>query len=696
MLRAKSGRVTSRRLSWHFPNLLLLSQNTQFITKPNILVNIQRFVFGLIGSAVLAATAQAKIITVTTTNSAGLSAGSVSLTLAIQSLGDGDTIQFALPGKGPFFLNPPANGYPWITNNNIMVDGYSQTGSSPNTNTILARNHAKIMVVLDARNGNVTAMDYDPSNSNTGYGTTEFAVLGIFRGSNVVVRGLSLLAPAADQTGSTNYYGVAFARDYNGTGSGGQVSGCWIGVAPDGVTLAGTTYAITGFRHRGPDGQNPVNIDNVTVGVAKASANPRAEFNVIAPSALPVILEGGHHRISGNFMNVLPDGVSEYNVALDALNFSQNAQAQGMIQIGRDGNGTVIGTDGDGVNDADERNVMSGTLPPDMNGYNHSIEFYGSASGASVIVAGNYIGMGVDGVTRFTNGVPVLNAGGSGAVYQVGSNLDGVSDALEGNVFANNWPFIFFSADILNADPSKLDFFDSLSLNGFVSARGNTLIDNYPFPVSPFATDSGNLGIFWEDFYANVMATTTNGVVPIIDPSSTASFLSGSVPAPITGAGSIYLDVYIADPEGLTNGIILEQAGLTNDWVQGKTYLGTLLVDGHADLNPATNSFKFDIRAWNVPAGTVLTATANYAPAGGGLALTSPFAAPVVLTSAPSLNITPTLTGVSISWSPTGTGFFLQSATNLASAVWQAVPGGTNPPVLLPTSTGTKFFRLAN
>jgi hypothetical protein len=114
------------------------------ITKTRSIVKLYSIVLGLVGSAVLAATAHAKIITVTTTNSVGLSAGSVSLTLAIQSLDDGDTIQFALPGTGPFFLIPPVNGYPWITNNNVTVDGYSQPGASPNTNTILARNNAKI------------------------------------------------------------------------------------------------------------------------------------------------------------------------------------------------------------------------------------------------------------------------------------------------------------------------------------------------------------------------------------------------------------------------------------------------------------------------------------------------------------------------------------------------------------------------
>jgi hypothetical protein len=653
-------------------------------------------VLGLLLPALVAASAQAAVFTVTTTNSDTPPAGALSLSQAIQSLSDGDSIAFDLPGTGPFYLPTPTNGYPWITNNNITVNGYTQPGASPNTNTILAHNNAKLMVVLDSRNGNVTAMDYDLNNPNTGFGTTEFAILGIFRGSNVVVRGLSLLAPPADQTGNTNYYGIAFARDYAGTGSGGQVSGCWIGLAPDGVTFAGTTYAIPAFRHRDVNGQNPVNIDYVTVGVAKNSTNPRADFNVIVPSALPVILEGGHHRISGNFMNVMPDGVTEYNVGLDTVNFTQNAQSQGMIQIGRDGDGTVIGTDGDGVNDADERNVTSGTLPPDLNGYNHSIEFYGNSSGASVIVAGNYIGMGIDGQTRFTNGVPILNAGGNAADYQVGSNMDGVSDDIEGNVFANNWPFSFFSGDILNADASSLGFFDSLSLNGFVSARGNTLIDNFSFPVSPLKTDSATDGIFVQDYYASVLNDSTMGVAPVIDPASTTTMLTGTVPATTNGAPPTFVDVYIADLEGLTNGLFLQQDGVTNEWAQGKTYLGTFQVDGPADINPATNTFTFNIGAFNLPGGAAVTVTANYGSPTNGLALTSPFAAPVALTGPPQLTIAKSGAEVTISWISTNPAFQLQSTADLSKGVWQNVPGVTGSSVTLPASGATAFFRLKN
>ncbi len=355
-------------------------------------------------TAGLSLSLNAKTIVVTTVGSDESEGSSVSFKQALRTAVDGDSIAFNLPGAGPFYLSVPDGGFPKITANNLTIDGYTQPGASPNTNGIHAPNNAVIQIVIDGRNGNVTPMAYDLNNPNAGYGANEFAVLGVYNATNVVIRGLSLLTPSVDPDGNNNFYAVAFSRDSNGDASGGRVSGCWIGVAPDGKTLTPTTYAITAFRHRDSDGSNPLNIDRIIVGLPNADSTPRSDFNVIVPSGLPIVLEGRGHRVSGNFLNVLPDGLTEYNVALDVENFSNNNQSQGMIQIGRGGDNTLIGTDGDGLNDADEGNVMSGTLPASLNGYAHSIEFYGNNPGTNIVIAGNYIGMGIDGLTRFTNG----------------------------------------------------------------------------------------------------------------------------------------------------------------------------------------------------------------------------------------------------------------------------------------------------
>jgi hypothetical protein len=93
------------------------------------------------------------------------------------------------------------------------------------------------------------------------------------------------------------------------------------------------------------------------------------------------------------------------------------------------GNDNIIGTDGDGVNDANEGNYVAG------NEVNVSL-----MGGLRNRISGNHIGIGASGTappTSATTRYGVLIAGGVLATV-VGSDADGVSDALEGNVVAFN------------------------------------------------------------------------------------------------------------------------------------------------------------------------------------------------------------------------------------------------------------------
>ncbi len=102
----------------------------------------------LLATAAVAAsvtTVPAAIISVNTEDNTDFSPGKTNLVTAINSLNAGDTINFNIPGSGPHYLVSPGGGYPMITNkNNITIDGYSQPGSAPNTNSILASNNAQI------------------------------------------------------------------------------------------------------------------------------------------------------------------------------------------------------------------------------------------------------------------------------------------------------------------------------------------------------------------------------------------------------------------------------------------------------------------------------------------------------------------------------------------------------------------------
>ena len=78
------------------------------------------------------------------------------------------------------------------------------------------------------------------------------------------------------------------------------------------------------------------------------------------------------------------------------------------------------------------------------------------------------------------------------------------------------------------------------------------------------------------------------------------------------------VDVYIADPIGMTNGMAAGIPELPQGFVQGLSYLGSFTEATAADLDPQPGAFAFDISRLNVPAGSSLTVTANYTGAGAG------------------------------------------------------------------------------
>ncbi len=599
-----------------------------------------RLSLGMLGLVALLASAQARIITVTTTNNVSPGAG-VSLLQALSGLQDGDEVQFNIPGAGPFYIATPAGGYPYITNNNVVIDGYSQPGAHPNTNSILAPNSAQLMIVLDSRNQNVTPMQFEPGNSNDGYDQTEFAILGILRATNVTVRGLCLISTVPDSAsqGTLHIYGIAFARDATATSAYGHVSGCWIGVEPDGKTLAGLRYPIASYSYKDASG-NRYTTDNLTIGVAKNSTNAPAEFNVIVENS-GMEVEGNGIRISGNFLGVLPDGVTEDDVTLNPL-FSGDYGYGGAIEIGRGGNNTVIGTDGDGVNDANERNIIVGTIPKTVapslglgDGYDHTIEFYGNSPGTNIVIAGNYIGVGVDGQTVFTNGAPAINASGGSSQYRIGSNFDGVSDELEGNVIYNNWPPDLFAVVGLTSTSDTWNFFDGIGLTTIVSLRGNSLVNNFPFPVSPTKPNNGNPDEWVLDYYAPVLMTTNNGVAPVLSTNTTLTRLVGTAPLANTNTWpKTVIDLYAADYTGITNGQSAGIPELPNGFVQGSAYIGSFWLNSTNNRAKTPGAFDFDLSAVNVK-GSNLTVTASYVNTNNTVVLTSPFSEPAAVTFVP-------------------------------------------------------------
>src|SRR6185436_11981047 len=195
-----------------------------------------------------------------------------------------------------------------------------------------------------------------------------------------------------------------------------------------------------------------------------------------------------------------------------------------------------IGTDGNGVSDSDERNVFSHPV------YNHDIEFY--SAGTNVVIAGNYIGVGIDGVTAgpvTTNGAPNFLSLPGNASVRIGSNGDGVSDDLEGNLI--------------------------------VKGPGSQFVENSGIPVINRRNKFVNCS------YRGL--ANDSSLTPAVLNTITNRILSGTMPAPSAVYGTaMFIDIYTTDPAALAK---------TNYWpapiVHPSRHLGTFTDNGPGDLD---------------------------------------------------------------------------------------------------------------
>jgi parallel beta-helix repeat protein len=160
----------------------------------------------------------------------------------------------------------------------------------------------------------------------------------------------------------------------------------------------------------------------------------RSQFNIIGTNGNGVgdTLEG--NLISGNGGDGIDivgigsiDNVIAGNIiGLDASGLLALPNEDHGLLLGPNGDQNLVGTDGNGISDAQERNIISG---------NTLCGVY--VRGAQNTVAGNYIGTNINGNAALPNqtyGVCIIDA----MTNMIGSNGDGVGDSREGNVISGN------------------------------------------------------------------------------------------------------------------------------------------------------------------------------------------------------------------------------------------------------------------
>ncbi len=192
-------------------------------------------------------------------------------------------------------------------------------------------------------------------------------------------------------------------------GANSRIAGNYIGVASDGITARSNR---TGIEFFGPA------IGNITIGTNSDGVSDTAERNIISGNSIGMyIFDSANNQISGNYIG---------------LNAAGTAAVPNETGITAGSNTLIIGTNGDGVRDQIEGNVISGNIDVGI-----QIIKSGSNVPTDNIIAGNIIGLDPTGSTAIVNQWGVMIRFGA-VRTQIGTDGDGVSDSLERNIISGN------------------------------------------------------------------------------------------------------------------------------------------------------------------------------------------------------------------------------------------------------------------
>lgn len=255
--------------------------------------------------------------------------------------------------------------------------------------------------------------------------------------------------------------------DLTGTGDRGNTQA---GVSISGTGVTGVIIGTNGDGN-GDASEGNVISGNDTVGIYIYGADQcriagnKIGVNPIGTSAMPNTLhgiwledaprniigtngDGVSDNFEGNVISGNGDSVAAIGIFLFGAGSDENVIAGNTIGLNIDGTAAIpntsdgvniqgastgnrIGTNGDGVSDDFERNIISG------NGVN-GVHIEG---GDGHIVAGNRIGTSRDGVSGLGNSQSGVVIEGSAINVTIGTNADGVGDAVEGNLISGNTLF---------------------------------------------------------------------------------------------------------------------------------------------------------------------------------------------------------------------------------------------------------------
>ena len=361
--------------------------------------------------------------------------------LVVGGLSGRNTIDFDIPGAGPFTISP-TSALPAITSP-AVVDGYSQPGARPNTNGPRQADNAVLLIELDGAGVASPSSGLDIETSGV---TIQGLAIGGFAsgpsstsGGNGITIGGPAYAPGSaliegdfigtDVTGMKALpNGGDGIQDDNGFSAiGGTAVGARnviSGNAGGGVSISGTFYPGNGVIGGDLVAGNFIGTDATGAGALPNGGNgvDGSVSTIIGGTAA-----GAGNVISGN----AGDGLSLAG-PYDTIAGPSTELVEGNL-IGTDVTGTrPIPNEGDGIAD-DGYNVIGGTAAGASNVISGNLHQGLRIVGSGDLVEGNLIG------TDLTGTRPLPNYNGvdlEGSSDTIGGTASGAGNVLSGNQFS--------------------------------------------------------------------------------------------------------------------------------------------------------------------------------------------------------------------------------------------------------------------